>query len=42
MIKLDTDQTVEIDTVNSHMEVDLSMNKIIEMISVCQKLQRKY
>ena len=30
MIKVDTDQTVEIDIVDHHREVDLSMDKIIE------------
>ena len=29
-IKLDTDQTVEIDTLDFHIEVDLSTDKIIE------------
>ena len=37
-IKVDTDQTAEMDTVSHHIAVDLSMDKIIK-VPVCSKLE---
>ena len=41
MTKVDRDQTVEIDTVDHHIEVDVNMEKFRER-SQCSKLQRKF
>ena len=41
-IKIGTDQTVEIDIVDHHIEVDLSTDKIIEKALSVFKLHRKF